>query len=94
MAAQPSTVHATLTLKNPLGLHARAAALWVRAVSRFAAQVTVTMEGQQVDGRSMLELMTLGAPQGSVIEVEASGVDAPELLAAVAELVKNNFYET
>lgn len=84
----------TLTLKNPLGLHARAAALWVRTVSRFAAQVTVTMDKQRVDGRGVLELMTLGAAQGSVIEVEASGVDAPELLAAVSELVENNFYET
>ena len=87
------TVRATLTLKNPLGLHARAAALWVRTVSRFAAQVTVTIGGQRVDGRSVLELMTLGAPQGSVIEVEASGMDAPELLAAVTELAENNFYE-
>ena len=83
----------TLTLKNPLGLHARAAALWVRTVSRFAAQVTVTVDKQRVDGKGVLDLMTLGAAQGSMIEVEASGVDAPELLAAVTELVENSFYE-
>lgn len=84
----------TLTLKNPLGLHARAATLWVRTVRRFAAQVAVTMGKQRVDGKGVLELMTLGAARGSVIEVEANGVDAPELLAAVTELVENNFYET
>ncbi len=86
-------VRATLTLRNSLGLHARAAALWVQTVGRFKSEVSVLFEGQRVDGKSVLELMTLGAPQGSVLQVEAKGEDARELVAALKELAENRFYE-
>ena len=93
MARTEPTERTTLTLTNRLGFHARAAMLWVQTVRRFTAAVRVGFQGQWVDGRSVLELITLGAPQGSLIEVEAEGGDARKLLAAVRELVERNFHE-
>lgn len=82
-----------LTLTNTQGLHARAAAALVRALSGFDVQVVVSWEGRKVNGRSMLDLMTLGAPRGSVLEVQVSGTDADAALAAFMRVVENRFYE-
>ena len=84
---------ALLTLTNTQGLHARAAAAFVRALSGLNAQVLVSWEGRTVNGRSMLDLMTLGAPRGSVLEVQTSGADAEAALAALTTVVENRFYE-
>ena len=65
-----------LEIKNKLGLHARAAALLVQTVNRFSAQVSISKDGQTVDGRSIMEVLTLAGTQGSKIQVEASGEDA------------------
>jgi phosphocarrier protein HPr len=86
-------VSAQLTLRNTQGLHARAAAAFVRALSGLKADVKVSWEGRTVNGRSMLELMTLGAPCGSVLDVHVSGVDAQTALAALTKVVENRFYE-
>jgi len=86
-------MQASLTLTNKLGLHARAAAAFVRALAGLQAQVTVSWEGRSVNGRSVLELMTLGAPQGSALEIQASGADADAALAALTTVVENRFYE-
>jgi phosphocarrier protein len=66
------TCRATLEIVNRLGLHARAAVLLVQAATRFESQVTVTKEGQSVDGRSIMGVMMLAAEQGSHIEVETT----------------------
>lgn len=92
MADEPSTA-AQLTLLNRQGLHARAAAAFVRAITGLRADVTVSWQNQTVNGRSMLELMTLGAPPGSVLEVTTSGVDAEAALAKLTEVIANRFYE-
>jgi phosphotransferase system HPr (HPr) family protein len=84
---------AQLTLLNKQGLHARAAAAFVRALSGLRANVTVSWQNQTVNGRSMLELMTLGAPCGSVLDVATSGIDAEAALAKLTEVVANRFYE-
>jgi phosphotransferase system HPr (HPr) family protein len=86
-------VSAQLTLLNTQGLHARAAAVFVRALRGLNAQVQVSWEGRTVNGRSMLDLMTLGAPRGSVLEVQISGADADAALAALMKIVENRFYE-
>lgn len=87
------TVSKTFEIKNRLGLHARAAALLVQTASRFSAKVTVTKDGQAVDGKSILGLMMLAAAQGSQIHVAAEGPDAAEALAAIERLVSEKFYE-
>jgi phosphocarrier protein len=87
------TVSAQLTLLNSQGLHARAAAAFVRALSGLNAAVDVSWEGRTVNGRSMLDLMTLGAPCGSVLLVQVSGADAEAALAALTSVIENRFYE-
>jgi phosphocarrier protein FPr len=83
-----------LTLHNDHGLHARPAARLVETVRRFEADVTVrnaSSGGPAVSGRSVSALSTLGVPTGDQIEVNASGRQAREALAAVAALVRRNF---
>jgi len=82
-----------LAIKNKLGLHARAAALLVQTVNRFEAEVTISKDGQTVDGRSIMGVLTLGATQGSEIAVEAKGKQAGEALRAVEKLVDKKFFE-
>jgi phosphocarrier protein HPr len=83
----------TLTIKNKLGLHARAAALLVQAVNKFEAEVMISKDGQTVDGRSIMGVLTLAATQGSEIHVEAKGKEAEEALRAVEKLVEKKFLE-
>lgn len=87
------TLSARLTLLNTQGLHARAAAAFVRALNGLSADVQVSWEGRTVNGRSMLDLMTLGAPRGSMLEVQVSGTDAQSALEALTKVVENRFYE-
>jgi phosphocarrier protein len=82
-----------LTLLNKQGLHARAAAAFVRALTGLRANVTVSWQDRTVNGRSMIELMTLGAPYGSILEVATSGVDAEVALEKLTEVIANRFYE-
>ncbi len=82
-----------LEIKNRLGLHARAAALLVQTVSRFSSEVKISKDGQVVDGRSIIGLLTLGAAKGSRVRVEAKGNDAQESLKAIEELFEKRFDE-
>ncbi len=82
-----------LEIKNRLGLHARAAALLVQTVSRFSSEVKFSKEGQVVNGRSIIGLLTLGAAKGSRVRVEAKGNDAEESLKAIEELFEKRFDE-
>lgn len=88
-----STLTRSLTIKNRLGLHARAAALLMQTASKFQADVQVSKDGQSVDGKSILGLMMLAAAQGSQIAVAIDGVDADAALEAITELVEHGFYE-
>ena len=85
--------HATLEIKNRLGLHARAAVLLVQTAKRFTADVTVSKDGQSVNGRSIMGIMMLAAEQGSSIDVTASGPQAEQALEAIRELVDARFNE-
>jgi phosphocarrier protein HPr len=86
-------LRASLEIVNKLGLHARAAVLFVQAATRFDANVTVAKDGQAVDGRSIMGVMMLAAEQGSRIDVETSGPQAQQALDAITELVANRFNE-
>lgn len=82
-----------LVLRNEVGLHARPAAVLVRALSAFDAEVTVRLGDQEADGHSVLGLMSLGARQGDRIRVRARGPQAPAALDKAKELVDGNFGE-
>jgi len=80
-----------LLIRNQLGLHARACALFVKTASRFRSEVTVSRDGVVVNGKSIMGVMMLAAEEGSSIEVKAEGPDEAEALAALQELVDGKF---
>ncbi|MCR6481851.1 dihydroxyacetone kinase phosphoryl donor subunit DhaM [Amycolatopsis sp. OK19-0408] len=82
-----------LVLHNEVGLHARPAAVLVRALSAFDAEVSVRLGDQEADGHSVLALMSLGARQGDRIRVRARGPQASAALDKAKELVDGNFGE-
>jgi phosphocarrier protein len=86
-------VRRTFTIKNRLGLHARAAAQLVQLTAGFASEVTITKDGQAVNGKSIMGLMMLAASQGATIEVEAEGDDAAQALDAIGALIEAKFNE-
>lgn len=83
----------TLTIVNKRGLHARAAAKFVRLVAQYDAAVKVAHGGQEVSGLSIMGLMMLSAALGSHIQVSASGRQASDVLDAVVTLVEGRFGE-
>lgn len=78
---------------NELGLHARAAATLVRLTSRFNSQVAVSKDGQTVNGKSILGMMTLAAARGSSVVVRCEGPDAAAALEAIGALIADRFGE-
>ncbi|MEU5260847.1 dihydroxyacetone kinase phosphoryl donor subunit DhaM [Amycolatopsis sp. NPDC021455] len=93
LADRTDSVEIELELRNDVGLHARPAALLVRALSEFDAEVTVRLGDQEADGHSVLALMSLGARQGDRIRVRARGPRASAALEKTKELVDGNFGE-
>ena len=83
-----------VTIPNRRGLHARAAAKFVKVCEGFQAEVTVSRDGQSVGGRSIMGLMMLAAGQDSQIEIAAEGADADAALDALQALVEAGFHET
>lgn len=86
-------VRRILQIKNKLGLHARAAKEFVLTANQFGAEVSVTKEGQTINGKSILALMMLAAACGTTIEVVAKGPDAAAAMAAIEALVDRKFDE-
>jgi len=82
-----------LQIKNLKGLHARAAASFVKTAEKFDAEVVVERSGQEVSGHSIMGLMMLAAAKGTNIRVSVSGNQAAEALQALSELVDNKFGE-
>jgi phosphocarrier protein len=78
---------------NLLGLHARAAARFVRAASRFQSKITITKEGTTIDGKSILGILFLAASAGSQITISAIGDDESEAVEALTSLVAGGFDE-
>jgi len=83
----------TLGIANKRGLHARAAAKFVRTAGQFDAVIRVGFKGQEVSGLSIMGLMMLSAGIGSEIEVVCSGRQAIEAMAAICTLVESKFGE-
>jgi len=82
-----------VTILNRQGMHARPAMQIVEASSRFSSKIRVRKGDNRVDAKSIMEVMTLEATQGTVLVFEADGDDASEALDALARLVTDKFYE-
>lgn len=78
---------------NRRGLHARAAAKFVKLAETFDAQVTVSKDGQSVGGRSIMGLMMLAAAPGCSVHIEAEGPQAGAALTALTQLIEAGFHE-
>ena len=81
----------TLTIKNELGLHARAAAMLAKTASKFVSDIEVEKDGITANAKSILGLLTLDASYGSSIRIIVKGNDAARAVAVMEELVNNKF---
>lgn len=82
-----------MTIRNQLGLHARAAAKFVTLAGGFDADITVSKGGQTVSGRSIMGLMMLAASPQSEIELSTTGPQAAEAMEALCAMIENKFEE-
>ncbi|NND44787.1 MAG: HPr family phosphocarrier protein [Xanthomonadales bacterium] len=82
-----------VTIRNELGLHARAATRLVECANQFASEVWLSHAQRRVDGKSILGLLTLAAGPGMEVEIETRGSDAREALQALRELIDSGFGE-
>ena len=83
----------TFTIRNRLGLHARAAALLVKTANRFASEVMLEKDGLEVDGKSIMGILMLAAAKGSKITLKVNGKDAVQALQTLGKLIANKFGE-
>jgi phosphocarrier protein len=88
-----STVETQLIICNQKGLHARAAAAFVKCIADIDAEVTVETDGVEVDGSSILSLMMLAASKGCSIKIRASGNEAQKAVDDLTLLINNRFGE-
>lgn len=87
------TLSVELVIQNLKGLHARAAAAFVKTIENMDVAVEVEKQGQKVDGCSIMGLMMLAASKGSTIKISASGKDAKQALEDLSLLINNKFGE-
>ncbi len=78
---------------NKLGLHARAAVLFIKAANAFQSSITVVKDGVEVNGKSIMGILMLGATQGSAITVTAQGRDARKAVTELGKLIASKFGE-
>lgn len=86
-------IQRSVIVTNALGMHARAAARFVRLASPFTAQIKVTRQGRAIDGKSIMGLLLLAAAKGAEITISADGPDEVAALDALAALVERGFDE-
>ncbi len=97
MTQETSANHQEITkqvkIPNSLGLHARPAMQLVDVANRFEADLQIAKGSQQVDAKSIMQVMTLAATQGTKLTLSATGSDATEALDAMAGLIAEGFGE-
>jgi len=85
-------VEKTVIVNNPLGIHARPAALLVQMASKFQADIFLSKADiRGVNGKSIMSVMMLAAEKGAEVTVEAKGEDADSAVDALTELLQSNF---
>jgi phosphocarrier protein len=86
-------VERSTTIKNRLGLHARPAAELVKVAAKFVCEISVGKDGNWVNGKSIMGVMTLAAESGSTVTVRTEGADAEEAAAALIEILQRELVE-
>ncbi len=80
-----------VTIRNRLGLHARPASRFAQLAGEFKSDIYLVKDNETVDGKSILEILTIACPKGSVLTLRAEGDDAQEAVEALRELVAGCF---
>ncbi len=93
MSAESNNLIKTFVLDNKFGLHARPSALIVKTANGFKSSVTIIKDGFESDGKSIMELVMLGATPGESLTVVTDGDDAMQAMQAIEELFLNRFGE-
>ena len=93
MMASDDRAEKTIQIQNELGLHARAGTKFVQTGSKFPCDIVVAKGGNEVNGKSILSLLTLMAPKGTTITIKAKGERAAEAVAALCALIDDKFGE-
>ena len=83
----------TFTIRNRLGLHARAAALLVKTANRFVSEVTLEKDGVEVDAKSIMGILMLAASKGSKITLKVNGKDSAQAIETLGKLIEDKFGE-
>ena len=81
----------TVTIVNPQGLHLRPADMFAKLASKFDSQIDVSKDDLHCDGKSVLSILTLGADQGTQVELKGEGPDAQQAIDSLARLVESGF---
>lgn len=82
-----------LKITNQTGLHARPAAMLVKTTGKFKSDIYISKDGYEVNGKSIMGVLTLAAESGSTLEVRIEGEDEQEAMEAIENLIKNKFDE-
>ncbi len=88
-----SPVSRVITIQNKQGLHARPAEQFVRLANQFESKIQLVRDDRRVEARNMIDLLTLGATQGTQLTLEADGPDAQAAVDALADLVETGFLQ-
>jgi phosphocarrier protein FPr len=90
-------IEATIRVRNKVGLHARPAALFVQTAAKFSSTIKVknlTTNGNFVDAKSIIMVLTLGVMKDHEVVIQSEGADSDASLEALRTLIENNFGET
>ncbi|MFH0810385.1 MAG: HPr family phosphocarrier protein [Pseudomonadota bacterium] len=93
MAGIPPMASKVFVINNALGLHARAAAKMIKMARDYQAEVRLLKDGMQVDGKSILDVLSLCCTKGSTVTLVTIGSDADEALRAIGLLIEQGFGE-
>ncbi len=86
-------IECELTVQNRLGLHARPASIFVKATGKYKSKIKVTKDNLEVDGKSILGLLMLAAPMGTVLKITADGEDEKQVIEHLTRLFAEKFGE-
>ncbi len=89
-----TTAEKVVTVINPMGIHMRPADLISRAAGQFESYIEIEKDGQAIDGKSIMSILTLGATQGTQLNLRASGVDAQQAIETLSQLFEEGFDES
>jgi phosphocarrier protein HPr len=82
-----------VSLDYEYGLHARPAAVLAREAQKFSSDIRLSYDGREVDAKSILDILTLAATNGSDLRIKARGEDAPDAVRRIRELIASRFEE-